>query len=151
MTGTKPEQETFRFAEARQERIYRRLSLVGPGPAAFYLDACRLMEGKPRLETTTHAVSHFLREIESSIRDVLETVTPGKESLKGLTHRAEVLLILEELSIPESDPLARTWLKLTEKSSGLHARAHRDSLDSLREVDEPFQQFWNDIQSVLDI
>ena len=38
----------FRFQDRRQERIHDRLTrLVGPGAAAFYLDACRLMTTEP--------------------------------------------------------------------------------------------------------
>lgn len=61
------------FSNPQQERIYRRLkSLVSPGAAAFWRDACRLMEMEPPLESTTHFVGHSLREIESSLRDVLD-------------------------------------------------------------------------------
>jgi hypothetical protein len=45
MNGAAP--EPFRFSEERQEHIYQRLLLIGPGPAAFYLDACRMMDGNP--------------------------------------------------------------------------------------------------------
>jgi hypothetical protein len=39
------------FSNQKQERIYRRLnSLVSPGAAAFWRDACRLMEMEPPLE-----------------------------------------------------------------------------------------------------
>jgi len=65
----------FRFEDPRQERIHRRLLLVGPGPATFYQDACRVMSEERPLASTTHLVAHLLREIESGLRDVLETVT----------------------------------------------------------------------------
>ena len=61
---------SFKFSDSRQERIYRRLLLIGPGPAAFYRDACFLMTTKHSLSTTTHLVSHLLRDIESALRDV---------------------------------------------------------------------------------
>lgn len=44
----------FRFAAPRQERIHRRLQLVGPGAAAFFRDACALMEAETLLLSTTH-------------------------------------------------------------------------------------------------
>ena len=54
------------LSNQQQEQIYRRLnSLVGRGFAAFYQDACRLMEMEPPLESTTHLVGHLLREIET--------------------------------------------------------------------------------------
>lgn len=68
--------DSSNFSNQQQERIYRRLnSLVGPGAAAFWRDACRLMEMEPLLESTTHYVAHSLREIESALRDVLEILT----------------------------------------------------------------------------
>ena len=88
----------FRFEDPRQKRIYEKLlRLVGPGAASFYQDACRLMEIKPALETTTHLVAHSLREIESALRDVLEPVAEQANSLErkkskgGNNHRTEIL------------------------------------------------------------
>src|SRR5207245_8360237 len=65
------DEKDFRFTDPRQERIYRRLRLIGPGPAAFYRDACRLMNQSFSFETTANFVAHSLREIESAIRAVL--------------------------------------------------------------------------------
>ena len=62
----------FRFEDPRQERIHRRLLLVGPGPAAFYRDACRLMNQDHGLQSASHLVAHLLRDTESALRDVLE-------------------------------------------------------------------------------
>jgi hypothetical protein len=66
----------YRLSDPRQTRTYERLArLVGPGPAAFFLDTCRLMdEGRP-FRSTTHLVAHLLREIESALRDVLEPIS----------------------------------------------------------------------------
>ena len=56
----------FRFRSPRHERINERLlRLVGPGPAAFYRDACRVMDNEALLETSTHQVAHCLREMEA--------------------------------------------------------------------------------------
>ena len=65
--------QPFRLRDSRQVRIHHRLLLVSPGTASFYLDACRLMVTEPPFEATTHIVAHLLREIESSLRDVLES------------------------------------------------------------------------------
>lgn len=58
-----------------QERVARRLGLLGPGPAAFFTDACRLVDevrsGRWPLATATHLISHLLRELDSSVRYVL--------------------------------------------------------------------------------
>lgn len=67
------QKKPFRFDDPRQERIHRRLLLVGPGPASFYRDACRLMACSD-LQSTTHLVGHLLREIDSALSSVLEPV-----------------------------------------------------------------------------
>lgn len=152
--------ELFRFSDPRQERIYRKLMrLVGPGPAAFYRDACRLIATTPLFETTTHLVSHLLRETESALRDVLESVT---ERTKRLTkksgsgeekYKAEILAILAGLGISETDPVAQAWLRLPgrENSYALHKRAHRSALASPRVVDEAFCEFWDEMSAILDV
>ena len=140
----------FSFGDPRQERIYRLLGLIGPGPAAFYRDACWMMSDANPLASTTHLVGHLLREIESSIRDVLETIA---EKPKGdRSHKDEIKAILAALDTPETDPVATAWLSLAGKHNeyGLHSRAHRDALSSPRLLDDEFNQFWNDIQTVLD-
>src|SRR5207249_996422 len=97
--GMEPEQPAgpFRFTDPRQERIYRRLrTYVGPGPAEFYRDACRLIAMPGGLATTTHLVAHLLREIESALRDVLETVADGfaeavqEAKRKNKVHKGEI-------------------------------------------------------------
>jgi hypothetical protein len=59
------------FANSMQERVHRRLGLVGAGPAAFFRDACRLAIDPARLSTTTHLIGHLLREVEGNLLDVL--------------------------------------------------------------------------------
>jgi hypothetical protein len=62
--------------DPRRLRIGRRLRLLlGPGPAAHYHDACALVDDPRELHSTTHIVSHLLREIESALRDVLTPFT----------------------------------------------------------------------------
>ncbi len=151
--------QPFRFSDPRQERIYGRLRLVGPGPAAFYRDACWLMAAEPPIIAAAHLVSHLLREIESALRDVLEplhghtenTNTGGKS--KDDTHKAEIYNILKALEIPDTDPVAKAWLRLPGKSNdyGLAARAHRDALLPPRQIDHEFQIFWAEIETVFDV
>src|SRR5262245_34494163 len=90
-----------RFRDPRQARIYRRLLLVGPGPAAFYRDVCRMMGGTTALNATTHIVAHLLREIESAIRDVL--LPEGVVLSKGKgNHKAEIEAILHAYGVADS-------------------------------------------------
>src|SRR5436190_14413881 len=61
--------------DPRQREIHRLLQqLVGGEPAAFFLDACRLMDGDYRLEATTHVVGHLLRELDLVLRAVLRPI-----------------------------------------------------------------------------
>jgi hypothetical protein len=64
--------------DPRQAGIIERLALFGPGPPRFFRDACSVMNGEIVLETATHAVAHDLREVDSSIRKVLEPMVDKK-------------------------------------------------------------------------
>src|SRR6266850_1880162 len=149
----------FRFKDQRQERIFRRLlELVGPGPAEFYRDACRLIEEvEPRLASTSHLVAHLLRETESALRDVLETIAEGTNRVRkgrGGTekHAAEIRAILSALGIPESDPFGKAWLALAEEeAAGLARRAHRNALAPSRGTDREFLEYWDKLQAILDL
>ena len=57
--------------EALQARIVRGLERFGAGPAAYFRDACVLMEGDPPVTSDAHLVGHLLRELEGSVRAVL--------------------------------------------------------------------------------
>lgn len=146
--------QPFRFRDPRQERIYRRLSLVGPGCAAFYLDACRFMDLEPPLSTTTHMVGHAFREIESALRDVLQPLmTPPETSSSGKNNHAdEIRAILSGLEIDEDEPIAQAWLQLSRRTNAyaLSALAHRNALASPRPVDQEFQQFFGSFEGILD-
>lgn len=96
MEASEGRRNAFRFADPRQERIHRRLLLIGPGPATFYKDACRLVPDDLLVESTTHLVAHLLREIESALRDVLEPIVRVddeswiKEDLGQDTHKVKI-------------------------------------------------------------
>lgn len=67
----------------RQAKIYQNLhNIIGQGSAAFYKDACRIINLNPPLESTTHVIAHLFREIESSLRDVLEPISNKNNSIK---------------------------------------------------------------------
>ena len=147
--------EKFEFSDPRQKRIHRRLLLIGHGPASFYIDACKLMADEYLLSATTHVVGHLLREIESALRNVLKTVADGPESkLSGnQKHRETILSILRGLNIGEDAQVAKAWLQLPGQNNeyGLAARAHRDNLGSPRPVDPEFRNFWQEMESILDV
>jgi len=147
----------FRFTNSQQRRIYERLRLIGPGPAAFFLDACRLI-ATAELDTTTHMIAHALREIESSLRDVLELLaarTKSRTSNKSgdEKHRDEIRTILAALDISETEDIAEAWLRLPGKNSayGLHRRAHRSALSAPRKMNQEFLDFWHEFNTILDV
>jgi hypothetical protein len=152
-----PGTQHFPFTSPRHERIYRRLRLLGEGPADFYRDACRLIND-PHLRTTTHMVAHALRETESAIRRVLlpeDYVPPPQCSVCGVrpeAHKAQIAAILKAYGIVDSDPAAIAWLRVPRRgdAKGLHGLAHRDALEGARPPDEDFRTFWNEIESLFD-
>jgi hypothetical protein len=139
------------FRNPIQNRIYQRLDrLVGTGPAVFFKDACSLMDQEAPLPSTTHLVSHLLRDIESALRDVLE---PFSDREKKKNHRQEILSTLNALEIPENDPIAEMWLGVIGKDNinALPARAHRNNLASPRPIDSEFYRFWFNMEKILDV
>ncbi|MDF0555919.1 hypothetical protein [Kamptonema sp. UHCC 0994] len=109
-----------------------------------------------------------MREIESALRDVLEPLAKPvvsnpnlskcpscgdkfSQSNQAPSHKDEISAILQALGIPETETVAKTWLKLAGRQNeyGLHGRAHRNDLAPPRPLDERFKQFWSEIQTVL--
>ncbi len=131
------------------DRIRDRLKLVGPGPAVMFADACELMSRSPALATTSHLVAHLLREILSSLEQVLFAVSApptvqvpdaasfGAEddaSRQGEGHASKVRAILGTLGMdPNAAPGAK-WIEIAQR--GFAGAAHRRALDAPRPVDE---------------
>ncbi len=143
----------FNFGDnQKQKSIHERLGrLVGPGPAAFYKDACRHITIAPPFESSTHIVGHLVREIESALRDVLESISdePAKTQKKE-EHKQEIIVILKALEIPEQDPIAQAWISLAGED-GLPKRAHRDNLEVARPIDKEYLEFWTQMEVILDV
>lgn len=176
MSSSEPS-DKFKFALPRQKRIHDRLQLIGPGAAAFYRDACRLMALEPPMQATTHLVGHLLREIESSLRDALEPVmlaepeggpepssgraeaepqkvkSKAKATPQVATHLKEVHAVLAGLRIDTGSPIAQTWLRIADRKqdAGLHTWAHRVALGAPRPVDAEFRRMWEEAQGVLEV
>lgn len=138
----------FTFNTSRQERIYRRLKLVGVGTPDYFKDACRLLEAKPSYETTTHLIGHLMREIESSIRSVLLVFADSDDRPEKASHIWEIGQILEGLGVPAEDHIGLLWLK--HAPSLAHGRAHRDNLLPPRPVNEDFLRYVDEMESVFD-
>lgn len=133
------------------------LRLIGPGPARFYEDACRLMADRS-LHSTSHLVGHLLREIESALRDVLLTTDKRNESAASSPkksgdekHIDEIKVVLKSLGIQQDNRAGQKWLSFPgrDNSRGLARQAHRDAL-SFRPVSEEFEAIWADMQDVLE-
>ena len=140
----------FYFVDPRQQKIYEELNqLVGPGPAAFFRDACWLIQNPDTLESTSHLVGHLLREIESAIRSVLLPIAEetADEELKPGSQKDQIKVILKTFNIAKETREARAWFELADQ---LHSIAHRCSLERPRPPHE-VQDFWEKLQTLLEI
>jgi len=149
----KKENNNNSFKDERQERIFRRLGLVGPGPTSFYSDACRLMNSNPPFKATTHLVAHLMREIESAIRDVLGIMIDKNNNDNKRTnsqHKYEIRLILKELGIQETDSIGESWLGIANSENNLATQAHRHNLLDPRPLNHSFEDLWEKFVTILD-
>ena len=150
----------FRFRDQREDRIHRRLLLIGQNAAAFYRDVCRLVDGTAQLETAAHTIGHNLREIESALRDVLlplvapAVMAEARKRYRGnkSNHLVDVEAILQTLRLADVPAAAETWRKLADShgDAGLARLAHRDALGRPRPLSEAVLQFVDDVQALLD-
>lgn len=145
--------KSFQFNDPRQERIHKKLLEIGQGPAAFFKDACRMWEDEPPLDSRTHLIAHCLREIESSVRDVMLPLDfkPTKGSKE--TQKEEILAILALHGIDPEDEVAKLWIRIANRQEeiALHHLAHRNSLDRPRESGSTFEELWIGMQALLDV
>lgn len=157
------------FRDPRRERIYRRLLLIGEGPAAFYRDACLILDSDAglspqvvgerderggdrripplRLGSAAHVVGHLFREIESAIRDVLVPIDLPLDSRSG--HRSEIKAILKAYELDQHKTLATAWRQFTGET-GLQKRAHRDNLAPPRPLDDEAREYFSNLEAVFD-
>jgi hypothetical protein len=143
----RPASSTFRFDDPRQQRISEGLTLVGPGPASFWRDACFLMANPQILTASTHVVAHLLREIDSGMRKVLEGPDPTPHGSPD-AHAKSIVRGLKTLGVVETDPLAIAWLASV-KTLRPTEWVHRDSLRQPRPFSE-FVALWEERVTVLD-
>jgi hypothetical protein len=88
----------------RQESVAAQLrEMVGEGPAAFFSDACLILSLDPRPASASHIVAHLLREVESSVREVLEPQrTSGRAAGETAISSASALSWMSWRSLPRS-------------------------------------------------
>ena len=143
----------FRFEDPFQKRIYDSLvELIGPGPAAFFKDACKLMyraKTGSEFETTTHLVGHLIRETDSSIRGVLRPLAekhiPSKTQNKTQKRKQEIKAIITALNLNEKEPYIKSWMNIR-----IDKYAHRPALSLPRPISQKFLNFWDNIQFTYD-
>lgn len=145
--------KVFQFNDPRQERIHKKLLEIGPGPSAFFKDACRMWEDEPPLESRTHLIAHCLREIESSVRDVMLPSDFKKTKGSQETQKEEILAILSLHGVDLNDEVAKLWIRIADRQEeiALHHLAHRNSLDRPRESGATFDELWTGMQALLDM
>jgi hypothetical protein len=148
-----PGKEPFQFKEPYQRRIYEQLLRIGHGPAAFYMDARKLLDLEDHIEAAAHLIAHLFREIEGAIIDSIvdaQTAESIKAAKSQSKHRMKVHACLSMLGIPETDPLARNWFEfLKSEKYKLHKLAHRKSLLDVRPTDAKFNDFVNKFEQFL--
>ena len=141
--------------DGRRMRVTLRLrKLVGPGAADFFRDACALMDDPHRFLSTSHLVGHLIREIESSLRDVLQPLAKEAGTVGEMTkkdkddkHKFEITSILSLLDIPLDNEVGKRWLS---QAGSYHAKAHRQALDAPRPLEASLGQFFDEFESILD-
>ena len=143
--------ETPQFKDGRSERVYRRLHLLGPGPAAFFTDAYRMMEDDIHFATRSHLVGHLLRELEGSVRGSLAAATHASTvgNACGANNSAakDIGHIASQLGFEADDKIEADWIGLAET---LHGVAHRRGLRPPRPVDEALHDRWMTAVDVFD-
>jgi hypothetical protein len=129
-------------ADPRQREIHRLLLLVGGEPAAFFIDAARMMDGDYRLEATTHVVAHLLRELNLSLREVLRPMVadehwPARDEENA--QAKQIKAICDALGVGEDDLFRDLWREFVLPLAEL---AHRYSRAAPRPVDDEFRELW---------
>jgi hypothetical protein len=147
------------------DKIGTRLRLVGPGPATMFADARKLMAKPDEFGSTTHLIAHLLREVLSSLEEVLYAVSGPRDLQQAPTtsladsgalpqdddrksHPKKVRAILSMLGIDASSDVGGTWLEVAQ-NGGFSGAAHRRALDVPRPVNDEFRGEWNSVLALL--
>jgi hypothetical protein len=139
--------------DSRQVKVVERLELIGQGPARFFRDACRVMNGEVVLDAATHTVAHYLREIDSAIRKVLEPMVSQErqaeiKAMKKGSHQAWIKEMAVVLGFLDPETVAARW---TGVAGQLHDLAHRDALAPPRPIDDAFRRLWDEAQEIYEL
>lgn len=150
-------EKPFSFNNPRQELIYNSLlMLVSPGAASFYKDACRLKIIRPAFGSATHLIAHLLRELESALHDILKSITEQKlefekcptcgKKITKIGHKDKIRIVGNKLNLPEE--IIKAWLSIADREKGLQRFAHRPGLESVRLIDDEFEELWSKMETI---
>ena len=140
--------QQFQFRDSRQKQVYQDLQLFGHGPAAFFRDACQLMETEHGLESCTHLVAHLMREVTGAVIEVL--VPPDIDLPTEGTYAAKIKAVLDRLEFKPTDFVTHfSTCNLQGSNAAPHRLAHRDSLRAPRRRDAAFDEYWEELQEFL--
>ncbi|MEA2238082.1 MAG: hypothetical protein QOC81_2806 [Thermoanaerobaculia bacterium] len=139
-----PTPEEITDLDEQERRIYSRFyHKVGDGPAAFFLDACRIMHATPRPVAATHLVGHCSREIESAMRALLVPIAKDLDDLPN-ERVAQIRRMLAAAGIDEFSPEAIWWMDVAREKGGETRRKQIKAI--LREIgvpeDDPIATTW---------
>lgn len=121
----------------KQKAIYNGLLKIRPDIAALYKDGIFLRYSE--LPTRSHAITHYLREIEGGLRDVLDS-----NKKKDETNKTSILRAFE---LTEDSELAKSYVILQTRFPAL---AHRDSsaIRGPRENNEA-EKLWDEFEGIV--
>jgi hypothetical protein len=112
------------------------------------------MDDPLRFSSTSHLVGHLIREIESSLRDVLQPLAQEAGAVGEMTkedkeekHKFQIRSILTLLDIPLDDEVAKHWLS---QAGTYHSKAHREALNAPRPLEASLADFFDDFEGILD-
>jgi hypothetical protein len=138
--------EPVRFDDPRHARVHELLSRIGEGPASMYRDIRRLISGDQFVENPASVLIHYVRELKSSIKDVLLPANFKAPEENG--DAAVIDAILTNLGLPPDHAIGTTWKKFKP-----HEIVHRRSLGrplQLSEVQADAAEFERILAMLLD-
>ena len=135
------------------QRIAERLrGTFGPTAADLFAEASAAMARGST--ATTLVTAHMMREIEGSIRSVLEPSgvpaepAPEPNHEQRESHRQQVERIAASAGLPSDDPFLDLWRSLVGQ---LHGVAHRSGQHGARPVDASFVELWRRFRLFADL
>jgi hypothetical protein len=124
--------------DPRQQKIHEQLVRLGPGPAAFFSDACLIAQGGLPLQSASHLLGHCRRELKAALKHVL---LPRDADAK--TDADVIAAIAASFGFSPDHDVVTIWSELR-----LDRLAHRGALDSPRSLDE-VRDAWETFQVLL--